>query len=111
MPVPVIATRFAELLKTIEQSAAALRIAVENPQSFPSLVSNSDDIGARTAAEMGLPFHANSDMARQAALLRIASERLAQLVTPPRHVLFEAAGSVCIRYFFTSFAIELTTFV
>ncbi|KAJ7246432.1 O-methyltransferase-domain-containing protein [Mycena rebaudengoi] len=104
MPVPVIATRFAELLKTIEQSAAALRIAVENPQSSPSLVSNSDDIGARIAAEMGLPFHANSDMARQAALLRIASERLAQLVTPPRHVLFEAAGSFYVSLCLDVFA-------
>ncbi|KAJ7675900.1 O-methyltransferase-domain-containing protein [Mycena polygramma] len=92
MTAPVIGTRFTELLKTIEQSAAALRIAAENPPAT-KLGSNADDIGARIAAEMGLPFHADSEMARQAALLRLASERLAQLVTPPRHVLFEAAGS------------------
>ncbi|KAJ7265388.1 O-methyltransferase-domain-containing protein [Mycena haematopus] len=102
---PVIGTRFAELLKTIEQSAAALRIAVETQQNSmsPTLVSNCDDIGARIAAEMGLPFHANSETAKQAALLRVASERLAQLVTPPRHVLFEAAGSfyvsLCLNVF------------
>ncbi|KAJ7715657.1 O-methyltransferase-domain-containing protein [Mycena maculata] len=92
----VIRTRFAELLKTIEQSAAALRIAVETEQSSTSaaLSSNSDDTGARIAAEMGLSFHANLEMAGQAAVLRVASERLAQLVTPPRHVLFEASGSV-----------------
>jgi hypothetical protein len=54
-----------------------------------------DDIGAHIAAELGLPFHANAELARHAALLRVASERLAQLVTPPRHVLFESAGSVC----------------
>ncbi|KAJ7449418.1 O-methyltransferase-domain-containing protein [Mycena galericulata] len=88
----VLGTRFTELLKTIEQSAGALLIAVET-QSSATVGSDSDHIGARIAAEMGLPFHANSEMAGQAALLRVASERLAQLVTPPRHVLFEAAGS------------------
>ncbi|KAJ7195639.1 O-methyltransferase-domain-containing protein [Mycena pura] len=81
----VIDTGFTELLQTIEQSAAALRIAAQTQQS--------DDIGASIAAQMGLPFHANAEMARQAAILRLASERLTQLVTPPRHVLFEAAGS------------------
>ncbi|KAJ7764341.1 O-methyltransferase-domain-containing protein [Mycena metata] len=85
MTSPALTTRFTELLKTIEASAAALRTGLES--------TSPDDPGAQIAASLGLPFHANAQMAKQAALLRVASERLAQLVTPPRHVMFEAAGS------------------
>jgi hypothetical protein len=50
------------------------------------------------ADSLSLPLHADPTIANQASLLRISCERIAQLVTPPRHLVFEAAGSVsCIQ--------------
>lgn len=84
-------TRLDELLATIETSASVLRTSLTKQSTTGAGLHSFE---TRVATDLGLPFHWTADLARHASLVRIASERLAQLVTPPRHAVFEAAGSV-----------------
>jgi len=89
-------TRLSGLLETVEASAKSLRTYVEakikeeQTKGAPKETSYAKGI----ADGLGLPLHADPEIANQASSLRISCERVAQLVTPPRHFMFEAAGSV-----------------
>lgn len=85
--------RLSELLATIVKSTEVLRVSIQQEQIKHDQQEGAE-YSARVASSLGLPFHADADVAHQASILRIACERLAQLVTPPRHLVFEAAGSV-----------------
>ncbi|KAF8155549.1 S-adenosyl-L-methionine-dependent methyltransferase [Crassisporium funariophilum] len=93
--------RLSELLSTIETSAKALRDSIQLEEK---------DLEARESAaysehianNLGLIFHGDPNTASQASVLRIACERLGHLVTPPRHLVFEAAGS-----FYTTVALQI----
>ncbi|KAF9000064.1 O-methyltransferase-domain-containing protein [Cyathus striatus] len=87
--------RLTELLHTIEEVGQSLRKHLEQQESTESHA-------GQIAEELSLPFHADSVTANQASLLRVASERLARLVTPPRHLVFEASGS-----FYTSLGLNI----
>ena len=80
------------LLNNVESSAQALIEFLQN-QKFGG-ATGTGDYSSRVAQNLGLPFHSDPRAAVQASTLRIASEQLSRLVTPPRHIVFEAAGSV-----------------
>ncbi|KAF9064545.1 O-methyltransferase-domain-containing protein [Rhodocollybia butyracea] len=79
------------LLASIESSGSILLDALQNgsPQS-------DGELSIKTAADLDLPFHESAYVALHASQLRSSCERLAQLVTPPRHLILEAAGSLYI---------------
>lgn len=83
--------RLDELLATVKGSASALRSALTTQHGQLSRTGRDE---AGIAVEHGLPFHVTEESAKDAAILRVACERLAKLVTPPRHAIFETAGSV-----------------
>ena len=89
----IILARLSELLETVEASAKGLRTYLESKiqeEGAETEVAYSEGI----ADSLSLPLHADPTITNQASLLQISCERVAQLVTPPRHLVFEAAGSV-----------------
>jgi hypothetical protein len=50
--------------------------------------------GKGIANGLSLPLHADPKIVNQVSFLRISCEKAARLVTPPRHLMFQAAGSV-----------------
>ncbi|KAF8992722.1 O-methyltransferase-domain-containing protein [Cyathus striatus] len=97
MPQKIALARLTELLHVIEEVGQDLRKHLEQHQQ-----ENSESRAGRIAEGLSLSFHAESVTANQASLLRVACDRLARLVTPPRHLLFEAAGS-----FYTSLCLNI----
>lgn len=94
LPRTLALARFSQLLRTIETSSKALRELLE--KEGRNAVKDHQLAGRATqiADRLGLPFHANMQMVEEASVLRVACERLARLVTAPRHLLFETAGAV-----------------
>ncbi|KAJ7320840.1 O-methyltransferase-domain-containing protein [Mycena albidolilacea] len=80
--------RLNELLSIVESSGKVLQASLAEHAK--------DNTASGVADRLDLPFHADPETANHAATLRVVAERLAQLVTPPRHVVFEAAGSFYI---------------
>ncbi|KZV90642.1 S-adenosyl-L-methionine-dependent methyltransferase [Exidia glandulosa HHB12029] len=87
-------SRLQALLQDIEHSVLFLRDALR-------VEPDGAELQQRVAAELGLPFHSTIEFAQEAARLRNAADELIQLVTPPRHLVFEAAGS-----FYTTIALH-----
>ncbi|KAJ3769558.1 hypothetical protein FB446DRAFT_747496 [Lentinula raphanica] len=86
-----------ELLDSIESSAAILRLSLEEQLlQIRTNVLNSNTKEEGMASAPDLPFHISASLASHASKVRVAAEKLAQLVTPPRHIVFEAAGSFYI---------------
>ncbi|KAF5370530.1 hypothetical protein D9757_010143 [Collybiopsis confluens] len=94
--------KLSELLDSIEQSAAVLRNALKT--EHPRVEDDSGQDSAEIASSLNLPFHSSESVAIHASRLRVNSERLAQLATPPRHLVFEAAGS-----FYVTMALDVVT--
>ncbi|KAJ3745855.1 S-adenosyl-L-methionine-dependent methyltransferase [Lentinula detonsa] len=93
-------TTLSQLLVSIEESTAVLRESIKK-----QLSSSSDDLDFSeiAASTLHLQFHSDASVALHASKLRVACERLAQVVTPPRHLVFEAAGS-----FYITAALDIT---
>ncbi|KAF9059066.1 S-adenosyl-L-methionine-dependent methyltransferase [Rhodocollybia butyracea] len=87
------------LLSSIEGYADVLRNSLEKQLSG---IDNNDS--QSTVSALNLPFHANASDALCASQLRVACERISQLVTPPRHLVFEAAGS-----FYVTMALDVVS--
>ncbi len=86
--------RFSELLKTIERSSKVLQSFLDKEQQNDVKQGQPADTAEQLAENLGLPFHSNLRMVEEASVLRVACERLARLVTAPRHLVFESAGAV-----------------
>lgn len=84
--------RLSGLLDNVETSAKSLLEFLQDQR----LQSQREVDGYSTlvAQTLELPFHGDSAIAVKASTLRIACEQLSRLVIPPRHLVFEAAGSV-----------------
>lgn len=85
-------SRLSEFLDSIERSTNVLRESLLKEPTYEG-----SDYSRSTAHTLSLPFHQSALAALHASQLRIACEGLAQLVTPPRHIILEAAGSVSLR--------------
>ncbi|KAJ3805697.1 O-methyltransferase-domain-containing protein [Lentinula lateritia] len=79
-----------ELLHSIEKSSSVLRESLQNQVAAGT---NDSTYSESTATALNLRFHADPHVALHASKLRLACDRLAHLATPPRHLVFEAAGS------------------
>lgn len=86
--------RLSELLDLVDTSSKVLRTFLEAEQKRSSTPTNSKSFSQRVADELGLPFHADTNIIKQVSLLSLACERIKQTITSPRHVVFEAATSV-----------------
>lgn len=96
--------RFSELLRTVEGSSSVLRTFLEKEEQNDVKSIQPVDNAVQLAEKLGLPFHSDLRMVEEASVLRVACERLARLVTPPRHLVFESAGAVS-RLFVTFWVI------
>jgi hypothetical protein len=92
-------TQLSGLLESVEASAKSLRTYLETKIKEEAKVAQKETSYAEGIANsLSLPLHADPKIVNQVSFLRISCERVAHLVTPPRHFMFEAAGSVsCIQ--------------
>jgi hypothetical protein len=90
--------RISELLDTVDSSSKVLRDFLKTEQKRLHTHEASESHTQRVADDLGLPFHADPKIVDQAAILRLACERLTHIATPPRHLVFEAATSVSIMF-------------
>ena len=90
-------TRLSGLLEAVETSAKSLRTYLET-KTKETKGAQETSYAEGIANDLSLPLHADPKIVNQLSFLRVSCERVAHLVTPPRHLLFEAAGSVsCIQ--------------
>jgi len=85
-------TRLSGLLEAVEASAKSLRTYLET--TIKEGAQKETSYAEEIANNLSLPLHADPKIVNQLSFLRISCERVAHLVTPPRHLMFEAAGSV-----------------
>jgi hypothetical protein len=89
--------RISELLDTVDSSSKVLRDFLKTEQKRLNTHAEAlESHTQRVADNLGLPFHTDLKVVDQAAILRLACERLTQIATPPRHLVFEAATSVSL---------------
>lgn len=86
-------TQLSGLLEAVETSAKSLRTYLET--KIEEQTAQKETCYAEGIANgLSLPLHADPTIVNQVSFLRISCEKVVHLVTPPRHFMFEAAGSV-----------------
>ncbi|KAF9468250.1 O-methyltransferase-domain-containing protein [Collybia nuda] len=95
--------RLSELLDIVDATSKSLRGFLQAEQRRKTEPSESNKSFSQSVADdLKLPFHADTKISGQAALLCLACERIKQAVASPRHIVFEAATS-----FWTATALKI----